>query len=384
MALNLQGKVSLDGSGFEAGIEKMSHKLKEFALEAFGIYTVSEAIKKTVEYADDLVDTANRLGIGTKALQEFGFAARMTGAEMEKLTGFVEKLNTSRIDPKKFGAFAKLGISEGDLANLSVEDLMMKISGNVRGRSSQEIVGPLREIGGKGAGALIPMLKDDLDDLREKAHAFGQVMEMEDLVQLKHLADEVKILSQMILIGLGPAIVFLMERFVEAGNEIRAAVAFYRKLFGSGVTGSDLKAAAAPIAEFRLPMKSEVDVWRKIKAAISDAGKESDYELNNQDEHFEEMQKKLLAAQKELEGINAKPDFESVIEKKKADKFNPLHPEIAQGDSLLRIGNFLGSGQSVIETIGHRHTHLLTQIERNTRAKNSQISGQVLDETFAV
>jgi hypothetical protein len=118
MGLNLVGKVSLDGSGYEHGLKNLehavghvTHTLKGLALEAFGIYGIEQAFQKTVEAAEKLVDTSRRLGVGIEALQEFGFAAKQNGADIEALTGFIEKLNATRINPKKFGSFAKLGIT---------------------------------------------------------------------------------------------------------------------------------------------------------------------------------------------------------------------------------------------------------------------------------
>jgi hypothetical protein len=84
-----------------------------------------------------------------------------------------------------------------------VGELIMKLNANVRNRSSQEVIGPLRDIGGKGAGALLPMLKDDLAEVREEAKKLGVVMKNEDAVLLKFLADEMKILSQVIVSGTG-------------------------------------------------------------------------------------------------------------------------------------------------------------------------------------
>lgn len=370
MALELKGKVSLDGSGFEAGINKMSEKLKEFALEAFGIYTVSEAIKKTVEYADELVDTANRIGISTKALQEFGFAARMTGSHMEELVTFVEKLNSSRLDPKKFGSFEKLGINQAELAKAPVEELIMKLSTNVQGKSSQEIIGPLRDVGGRGAGANIAMLKDNLEELREEAEKLGQVMALQDLVALKALADQFKILATAVLVGIAPAITEVSILFLRFIGVLKTARDFLATATRN-VTGAEaLQSITSP---GRL-----ISNLAKIFGNGNDAIIQASATAFNSSEDVDKLIAKLVKAQLDIEKVNATPEFQPNEEKPKP----PRSMAQNHADSLIQVGNFLGSSKSTLENVGERQLKVLHIIERNTRPRNG-LGGQFLDSTFA-
>ncbi len=145
------------------GVEKLGENFKALALEAFGLYSVEQAIQKTVEFADHLADTSIRLGIAVEDLQEFQFAAKQTGASVEQLTTFIEKLNASRFDPKKRASFAKFGIGEGELHTANVTELVAAVSSAMKGRNPQEFGFALRDVGGRGAGALVGMLQD-IDD----------------------------------------------------------------------------------------------------------------------------------------------------------------------------------------------------------------------------
>src|SRR5207248_404000 len=116
MGLRLQGEVSLDGSGFEAGIKKLESAagrfaggLKSVAAGAFGIYGVEQAIAKTVDRMEELANAAERLGVGVEFFQELAFGARQTGASVEHLTKFLETLNANR--EGKDSAWARLGVS---------------------------------------------------------------------------------------------------------------------------------------------------------------------------------------------------------------------------------------------------------------------------------
>jgi hypothetical protein len=367
MSLRLIGEVALDGSGFEAGLKKIEHSaervgetLKGLALTAFGVYGIEQAIHKTVETAEKLVDTSRRLGVGLEALQEFGFAAKQNGADIDALTGFIEKLNSTRIDPKKFESFAKLGISQPDLSSLKVEDLIMKLSFNLRNRSAQEVIGPLREIGGRGAGQLLPMLKEDMEEVREEARKLGVVMKTEDAVMLKFLADEMTILSQVIVSALAPAIVFLEEKILRFVNVLKANGSFWGDLAGRLKPKDFVTMVAAP---FLTKGELESAGWKRIDEAIQHAGALSQTTLDELDDMTDKQIADLVKRQKEIERINAIPDFENVMGEGKEKRHGGTQ---VYTDSLLRVGNFLGSAQNPMVSIGHTHTRLLQAIAQNT------------------
>lgn len=116
MALRITGQVDLDGSGWEKGLRKLdgvtehaTGHLKQLIVSAFGVGAIEEAIRRTIEFGEKIVDTSRRIGVGIEALQEFGFAARQNGSDLEALIAFIEHVNSSRSDPEKAGHFAKLG-----------------------------------------------------------------------------------------------------------------------------------------------------------------------------------------------------------------------------------------------------------------------------------
>lgn len=373
MGLRLIGEVALDGSGFEAGLKKLEHGaehvgeiLKGLALTAFGIYGIEQAIHKTIETADKLVDTSRRLGVSLEVLQEFGYAAKQNGADIDQLTSFIEKLNSTRIDPKKFESFAKLGISQPDLNNLRVEDLIMKLSINLRNRSSQEVIGPLRDIGGKGAGEMLVMLKDNLEEVREEAHKLGLVMKTEDAVMLKFLADEMMILGQLIIANVAPAIVFLEEKFLRFINVIKAVGTFVGSLSGGKAAGKEGFGAiwdelTSPYLFNKRSRSQMRDVFKNIKEGFSDAADAFSLDYYGGDKSIDDKIAELVRKQKEIEKINSIPDFESVASEEKRKRGGHI-----QTDALLRVGNFLGSSSNPMVSIAKVQTHLLRQIAHNT------------------
>lgn len=370
--LKLHGEVSLDGSGWEAGLSRIEHAtertmdvVKGLAIEAFGVYGIEQAIQKTVEYGEKIVDTSRRVGVGIESLQEFSYAAKQNGSDIEALTGFIEKLNSARIDPKKASFFQQLGISSDDLRSKGVEDIMMKLSLSAKSMSSQELIGPLRQIGGRGAGSMIPMLKDELGELREEAHHLGLVMKSETALELKDIADRMKILAQIVVVHLGPAIVGVMEKLLKFVNFLRAVKEFTGQE-GKNVGGRTLTAlgsfipgpAGGLIAGYGRAV-SDVTKEGGLVAGIKDAfesAKDKFKELNEGDEkRFQDM----LRRQKELENINADPEFDLSGGK---DKVPREHKERLATDSLVKVGNFLGSSRDIIADIAKQQLQELQKI----------------------
>lgn len=375
MGLDLRGTVSLDGSGFEKGIQAMEHSVKHLVAGAFGLAAIEQALHHTIEYGDHMVDMARRTGVGIQALQELGYAAKQNGADLEELVGFIEKLNSSRIDPNKWGSFSKLGIGASDLSGLKAEDLLMKISANIQNRSSQEVVGPLRDIGGKGAGAMIATIKDDLPEVIEQAHKLGLIMKNEDAVMLKFLTDEFVTLAQAITVGLAPAIVGLEDLILHFVNAIKGAGAF----LGTFIGGGGGKAIAS---YFGMPGVNSTfgEMADKVGKAWTESGDAMAVEFTELEDATAKLKAGLMERQNRIEGINAIPDFGSVIggESTKAKG----NGRSVYSDNLTRIGNFLASARDPIERYGREHSNLLKKIEKNTRPKFADSNG--FDSQFPV
>jgi len=369
MGLELKGSVSLDGSGWEAGLNKIEHAtnhIKNVIASAFGVAAIEEAIRRTVEYGSKITDTSRRVGVSIEALQELGFAAKQSGSDLEALTNFIERLNSARINPKKFASFEKLGL-DSVARNLPVEELIMKLSLNLRNRSSQEVIGPLRDIGGRGAGSLLPMLKENLDEVREAAHKLGDVMKTQDAVMLKFLADEMQILSQVILVSVAPAIISFIDVLMLLVNRVKGAGTFWGKFGAKPDLGKEIVESFAGSVErvFGPGSKKGDEAINKLNKRFIEAGAASETEVKELDEATAKMKEDLIKRQKAIEGINAIPDFESVMDEPKTKKIRaPATPE----DSLIRVGNFLGNSQSAITRIGERTNVLLEAANSELRA----------------
>lgn len=392
MGLNLHGTVSLDGSGFEAGLHKLGHKAREFgselrqvALQAFGIYSVEAMLHKTFETAEELVSTSKRLGVGVEQLQVLKKAASENSTELEKVAGAFEKINVARekalsgspLGQKLLARFGALGISQADLQSKSAQDLFLgPISQAAKTRSAEDVGPILKDILGKGAGQLIPVLQTDFGELEKKLRDMGAIMSTETAVSLKLMSEEASMLSQIIVAQLGPAMLWLAEQTYKAGGKIASAASFW----GAGTArfqGTDwLKAGAlaSPLgALFAGPILR--DLGKKFDAGAAVAA------FSQTEQEWQkplEAMKKKLAEEAERLRHPAKPTFSPDEVPEKLKKLG----ELKAGDDLIRVGNFLGASRAPLEVLAERQISLLQQIADNTRPGDSAgttASGDGLD-----
>jgi len=95
---------------------------------------IGRSIKRTVDFADGLGKLSTQLGIGTRAIQEYRFAAERAGlsqAEVDKsLTAFTRRLGAFQRDGGGPAARAmeELGIALDDIADLNTEQVLSLVS----------------------------------------------------------------------------------------------------------------------------------------------------------------------------------------------------------------------------------------------------------------
>jgi len=418
MGLELRGSVSLDGSGFEAGLNRIERatirageSLKNIAMQAFGIYGVEQAIHATVERAKELVIQSERLGLTIEQLQVMRQAAKDNNVEFELLTKSFEKfdiarekiLSKSKEGPALMRRMTQLGITEADLKTMTAGQAMLGPIRNAVNSKSQEDVGPilqgLLEI--RGVGKLIPFLKTDFEDLQTKMEKLGSIMTTEAAVQVRYLAKEFELLRTIIVAQLAPALSQFAFWVVNKVGDIKGIAGFAGSLVGSA--GGTMQAIADEGKYRRLKGQAEIaeslgmttpgetrsrpgflDIPGLFKAdarvpTVEEAAFMKAYEGRidaAQGEKTEVADKwKLL-----MQGIQKQ--LEEEMERLKHPKppaFDPSDAVETSGkqkrekhikdssDSLIRVGNFLGSSRDSMTTLAERQVNLLQEIATNTR-----------------
>jgi hypothetical protein len=418
MGLKLVGEVSLDGSGFEAGLNKLEHAaghfgetLKGVALEAFGIYTIEQAFAKTLETAKELVLESQRLGIGVEGLQVLRQAAKDSSVEMSSLAKAFEKIDIARekalghsVDGQKLKArFAQLGISEADLKHKTAADLFTGKMHDKASGMNPETLGPiLRDILGKGFGELIPLLKTDFDELSKKLHKMGAIMSGETALKLKRLGDEFDLIGTILVSAVAPALVAFAEWLMKlASSKAMEGLIFMINRFtgqnklpdfvgsdGTHYTAADRANKAANSLEPLRVMMGKGKSFDEIKAALHLGEKGHGAEdftgktttdinkyLNSLIQPIADVDNaSATAAETAMAGIKKtieefKKPPKPIIEPNfgaNPDEMGRKRPHMTE-DAMIRVGNFLGSSASPLEGIATQQLDVLRLIERNTR-----------------
>ncbi len=169
-------------------------------------------VYKTLKAGDEIGDTAEKLGVGSTALQELRYGAKQSGDEM----GYIDKaLGKMLITVGKFKAakgkggggagglipglsllgehggdgaqaadpFKRIGLNAKKLASLKPEDQLKKIAdGLLTLKTQSDRAAVSAAIFGKGAREIDPFLKEGsagIDKMSKAAHKFGGVMSVE-------------------------------------------------------------------------------------------------------------------------------------------------------------------------------------------------------------
>lgn len=197
---------------------------------AAGIAAVAAAAGQTVNamrFADEIDDTAQKLNIGTDALQEFRFAMTEVGGEAKDADQAIADFNKvlgaaqSGLSPRAMKGFKALGIDKETLDSwASFEDAIPEISRKIGELGKESERAAVAEK--LGLGSMLPLLRDgteEMERLRQKAQDLGIVMDAELVAKGAQANQEFETLSSVIRVQLTSA-------FVELSDEVVAFTGF--------------------------------------------------------------------------------------------------------------------------------------------------------------
>lgn len=215
-----EGEAKKHGHSIAASLgEGLSEKLKEVG----SVVAVEEVIRRTLEYADKIGDAGKRTGIAVEALQAWDMALQQSGASLDDAIPFFEKLAVAKQkalkgDEQAIESFAKFGVSIDQLKSKRVEVLGLQIAKAFEKGDPQALIADLRELGGKGVGALAAAFREGLAGAVEENKKAVSIMSQETIEKLKSVGDTFKSLWAEVRGGIGtivaPALEFLIGKLV--------------------------------------------------------------------------------------------------------------------------------------------------------------------------
>jgi len=215
-----------------AQFNAMASKWQGYAATLGGAFAIASGIEIGAVTAfatatDTIADSAGRLGIGTKALHGYAYAASQTGASLEDVENglkIMERLlgqaaNGTEAAQKKL---AKYGIDWQSLAESSPEEQMRAFADAIARQPTQSTkAAAAMELLGKGGLKLLPMLSNGaagLDAFGTQAEKLGLVMKDSDIAAGGKLADifstlgqQARMVANMVGAALAPSFQFLAE-----------------------------------------------------------------------------------------------------------------------------------------------------------------------------
>jgi hypothetical protein len=230
-------------AGFRASIANTIKSIFSFrnALIALaGVAALGFLIKKNIEAADAIAKTADRIGIGIEALQEYQHAANLAGVSNQQLEKAFQQLNRN-VSQAANGlqtyarAFDMAGVSltdhEGKLKRNEVlfEELADAIANTEDATRRADIV---MTVFGRAGAQLLPLFKDGAEgirQMRQEARDLGLVLNEDMAREAERANDQLdrmfRVLNTQltrVVVSLAPQIVRLGEAFLSVVPDIIA------------------------------------------------------------------------------------------------------------------------------------------------------------------
>lgn len=147
-----------------------------------------QGLSNAINAADRIDELSGRFSISTETLSGWGYAAKMTGSDLEGLVGIIPKFSKNIADASKAGSeadktFKALGISVKDQAgNLrSFEDLLPEVQNRFAGISNETTKTALAmQLFGKSGSEFLEFLSLGADGMRtmeDRARSLGIVID---------------------------------------------------------------------------------------------------------------------------------------------------------------------------------------------------------------
>lgn len=410
----------------EHGVNKLAEdslgELKRAITGAFAAGAVLELARSAVEFGAQIKRTSDELGISAEKVQELSFAFTQAGLQSDQVGISIERLARNMEKAVEGGkgakeleeAFGRLGVSMADLKSKTDEEIFRQIGEALEHTAvTARVSADMMEVFGKAVGRLIPVLQE-LREKSEELHASGLVITDKEL-EMMHKGEQgfeklslaAKVWTSREISGfklifgglsgsedsLGGQIAKqwnpnqLDEDLAKArGDQADKELARMKKDAADLQAYKELIAHGAPAATESKEEKAEAKKLEKDRAAelnrLLEENAKGQARLDYEKLSDQQKMAFLLKEEKELREQIARAGSESLLGARDTHALQGVEEEINrlnqkesrqthapafQGNSLVRVGNFLGSSANSIASIGERTNQILTQIHGTLR-----------------
>lgn len=234
-------RASVSVKGFFSKLTSMQSIMAGVATGAVAMF-----IKKAFDVASALVDQSDKLGISTKNLQEYQYAAAMSGVENETLTasltkfsrGIAQAYNGTGSLLKVLDAYG-ISVKNADLSMRSIDDVFADYADLImRLKDPQEKIRVSMAGFGKAGADMIPMLsagKQGLKDYAREAESLGLILDEDLLRNAEATGDKMDTLGKVISTTLTAAVIELSPMISEVLDQMLGWVKANRELINQKI-----------------------------------------------------------------------------------------------------------------------------------------------------
>jgi hypothetical protein len=415
MALRVDAYLGLNGSGFQQGLQTAGGAMRSFAERAAALFSIGAATRfftSVINFASEIKDLAARMGVSTERVQEFSFAARQSGADISQVAFAITKLKKAMAEvisgsgagKKLAEGFERMGISIQQVKTLRADEIFEMIA-NKASKANLSVIETADLLGelGKGGDKLIPTL-NELGAKMQEFRDSGMGIKDDDVRTLEAAGDS---LEKMLFFGkLIGARALIATKFLVGGGLGKAVfgdpaedAAMHARIWDN-VFGKEIREKIETARGIRDSLK-----WREVpqkdfsedelKGMSKEAGRTREAAIKlEQQNRFEALsaEEKLAQLSKERQ-----ENEKSIAYLKKINESDPsnalniaqfmlrnaeidssiagsgLRKRKADGggapDSLVNVGNFLGSRQGGIVGISQKQYDVQNRIFNLLQAK---------------
>ena len=209
MSLNLIARLGLDGKAFQTGLARAKGQTNQFAggikrqfVGMFGVAAIGIAIKKATDYADEINNLSRRLGVSTKALQEFNYAANLSGSDLKTVGTSLQRVQEAQERLKNGNklaeeSFRRLGFSAAAALSVNPAEVFRQAGEKFANTAlTPEMFGDIRTLFGAEAGPRnIRIFTEDLKSMAEQANRAGAVLSDQQIQTAANLKDTMAVLK---------------------------------------------------------------------------------------------------------------------------------------------------------------------------------------------
>lgn len=207
---------------------------------AFAINFLKNQIREGLDYASSLGEVAQQLGVTTRSLQQYRFAATQVGLSTEDMDNALAKLTRSIGEAEEGAktqaeAFKRLGVSTRDAKGQIKDagDLLPEIAEGLKGlHSPAERAAVLVDLFGRSGQKLAPLLADGaqgVNSLRDAAQRLGIVLSDAQIQRADETADKIAALNTVLQAKISSAVADNADSILELVNALIKLVEYAGK-----------------------------------------------------------------------------------------------------------------------------------------------------------